>query len=165
MLFGTSVDSTRPLWRKIERQAAAREAQKLAAGKAAKAARLAPLREARRRHRARVARRELVNHRLAQALRDASRPDRIINEVAAKHRMARGDIISPRKFHRHVEARQELCWRLYSETTLSTAQIAQRVGRRDHTTVLHAVGAWMRRHHLELPAQRLEARLRWGPNA
>ena len=164
MQFGTATDSRRPLWAKIEAIAQAKQSAKAADLKAAQAARQAPMLEARRRHRARVTKRELFNHRIAAKLRDACRPERIIGEIAAKYGLTRREIVSPRKWRLLVEARQELCWRLYCETSLSSLQIGKRLGK-DHTSVLHAVGAYMRCNHLELPPHRAEASQRYQPNA
>ena len=155
--FGWRTDSRSPLWRKIEAVAAAREAERQAAGAAARQTRQASMLEARRRHRARVTRRALIEHRLMARLRDASRPNRILWEVARKHDVPREAIT--RRVTNHFaarDARHEACWRLYAETDMSSKRISQWLGGIDHTTVLHNVGAWMRRHGETLPPHRQE---------
>lgn len=64
---------------------------------------------------------------------------RIIKEVCAKHQVSRAEIIGKQKSARVSAARQELFYRLKTETTLSLPLIGRKVGGRDHTTVLYGI--------------------------
>lgn len=66
----------------------------------------------------------------------------IVVEVAAKHNVSVLEILSVRRNKPIVRARQEACWRMKMETTMSLPKIGLRLGGRDHTTVLHSI----RRH-------------------
>ena len=69
----------------------------------------------------------------------------IIRTVAAKHGLTTDDLTGPARFKTIAHARQEAMWELRLRTKLSTTQIGQRLGDRDHTTVLHGLRAHERR--------------------
>lgn len=75
----------------------------------------------------------------------------IIHEVAAKHGVGVLDICSPCRTARFVKPRQEACYRIYTETTLSMPQVGRLLGGRDHTTVLHGIRAHAAAHGLPVP--------------
>lgn len=66
----------------------------------------------------------------------------ILNEVATKHKVKAKDILSKRRTHEVVNARHEAIYRIACETTLSSPEIALRLGDLDHTTVLHALNRY-----------------------
>lgn len=75
-------------------------------------------------------------------IRGQSIPDsikRIVAEVCVKHDKFLLDIESDRKTNDIIPARQELMYRLRTETTWSLPRIGRFLGNRDHTTVLHGV--------------------------
>lgn len=63
----------------------------------------------------------------------------ILAEVCAKHDISPMDILSARRRADIVVARQECMWRIRNETPLSLPQIGDRLGGRDHTTILYGV--------------------------
>lgn len=73
-------------------------------------------------------------------IRGQSIPDaikRIVAEVCLKHNQFLLDIESDRRTKEAVAARQELMYRLRTETTWSLPRIGRFLGNRDHTTILH----------------------------
>ena len=73
-------------------------------------------------------------------IRGQSIPDvikRIVAEVCLKHNQFLLDIESDRRNKEAVAARQELMYRLRTETTWSLPRIGRFLGNRDHTTILH----------------------------
>jgi hypothetical protein len=74
---------------------------------------------------------------------------RIKQEVCAKHQVSLLDIIADRRDRISAAARQELCYRLSTETGMSFPQIGRTVGGRDHTTIMYNV----RRHKARLQEQ------------
>lgn len=73
-------------------------------------------------------------------IRGQSIPDaikRIVAEVCLKHNQFLLDIESDRRNKESVAARQELMYRLRTETTWSLPRIGRFLGNRDHTTILH----------------------------
>lgn len=62
---------------------------------------------------------------------------RIIAEVAEKHGMTVAMMLTNGRAHKGSYARQEACYRMREETTLSLKQIGRAMGGIDHTTVLH----------------------------
>lgn len=70
--------------------------------------------------------------------------NRIIQEVCDSHGVTKGEMLGRQRSKPIATARQEACWRLSKETTLSLAQIGRKLGGRDHTTVMHGI-----RRHLE----------------
>ena len=73
----------------------------------------------------------------------------ILEEVAAKHCLSVEDLKGPRKFRIVAHARQEVMYRCRQETRLSLPQIGERLGGRDHTTVLYGARAYEARRTLE----------------
>jgi len=73
-------------------------------------------------------------------IRGQSIPDvikRIVAEVCLKHKQFLLDIESDRRTKDVIFARQELMYRLRTETTWSLPRIGRFLGNRDHTTVIH----------------------------
>jgi chromosomal replication initiation ATPase DnaA len=81
--------------------------------------------------------------------RDYFRPAEIVTEVIQKHGITRKQLKSDSRLPQYVAARQELCYRLREECSLSLPQIGGILGGRDHTTVLHGY----RRHAAKLAAE------------
>lgn len=75
----------------------------------------------------------------------------IVAEVSTKHGVTRAEIMSPQRCRRIVLARQEIFYRLSTETTMSLPAIGRRIGDKDHTTVLHGV----RKHRERMEAAAL----------
>ena len=73
-------------------------------------------------------------------IRGQSIPDvirRIVAEVCLKHNQFLLDIESDRRTKEVIKARQELMYRLRTETTWSLPRIGRFLGNRDHTTIIH----------------------------
>lgn len=77
----------------------------------------------------------------------SSTTDEIIDEVCAKHRVARKDVLSVIRSRYVIPARHEAMYRIREEKCLSWAQIG-RIFDRDHTSVLHG---W-RKHKASIEA-------------
>jgi hypothetical protein len=87
---------------------------------------------------------------LASKDRDPALPEpghwrEIIFQICAKHGMTMAELCSDQRSKRIVLARHEAMYRMSKETTLSTPQIAKRLGKGDHTTVLHGIKQHKRR--------------------
>jgi hypothetical protein len=63
----------------------------------------------------------------------------IARQVADKHKVGVNEILSRRRSHYIVLARQETYWRVRNETTLSLPQIGRFLGGKDHTSVLWGI--------------------------
>lgn len=63
----------------------------------------------------------------------------ILSEVAEKHKMTIKEMKSDNRKWRFVKARQEAAYRLNSELKYSLSQVGRLLGKRDHTTILHAI--------------------------
>jgi len=73
-----------------------------------------------------------------------SRVSHILQEVAAKHKLTVYLMLNGRRGPKYVEARWEAMYRLRNEIVIrgeqaSYPQIAQWIGVKDHTTVMHGV--------------------------
>ena len=66
-----------------------------------------------------------------------NRGTHIMREVSARYNISLEDIISKRRDQKLVRARQEIMYRLCTETDWSLPQIGRLLGNRDHTTILH----------------------------
>jgi hypothetical protein len=64
--------------------------------------------------------------------------EQILDRCATRFGCSRADITGPSRVARLVRARHCAAWLARRWTPLSTVQIGQRLGGRDHTTVLHA---------------------------
>jgi chromosomal replication initiator protein len=86
----------------------------------------------------------------------------IERQVALRHALTVEDLRGPSRARRVAWPRQELMWRARRETRLSLPQIGDRLGGRDHTTVIHGVRAHQARldraHDLAQRAARQAAR-------
>lgn len=69
----------------------------------------------------------------------------ILRDVAERYDVGVDEIVGPSRVRQFVVPRQEVMWRARHETPLSLPQIGQRLGGRDHTTVLHGVRQHERR--------------------
>lgn len=63
----------------------------------------------------------------------------IIAEVAERHKLTPADLRGPCRRRAISWPRQEAMWELQQRTRLSTPQIGDLLGGRDHTTVLHGL--------------------------
>lgn len=63
----------------------------------------------------------------------------ILREVAHKHKMTVQNLKSASRTKEYVEARQEAAYRIQKELKFSLTQIGRVLGKRDHTTILHAI--------------------------
>ena len=63
----------------------------------------------------------------------------IIYEVALKHGITIQDIKNHSHKRKFVEARQEAAYLMQSQLKLSLPMIGRVIGKRDHTTILHAI--------------------------
>lgn len=63
----------------------------------------------------------------------------IISVVCRKHGVSPLELISRRRHRKLVLARHEAMWMARNQTSLSYPQIGERLGGRDHTTILHGV--------------------------
>lgn len=61
----------------------------------------------------------------------------IVKEVCKKHGVSIQDLISERRHQYLVRPRQEMMYRLCTETDWSLPRIGRLLGGRDHTTILH----------------------------
>lgn len=75
----------------------------------------------------------------------------IVDEVATKHGVSFLDIISERRPHYIVLARQEAMYRLYNETRMSFPSIGRCLGNKDHSSVRHGVVRHCERNGLPHP--------------
>lgn len=66
----------------------------------------------------------------------------ILSEVSQKHEMTIQEMKSKSRELRFVKARQEAAYRLNSELRYSLTQIGRLLGKRDHTTILHAINRY-----------------------
>lgn len=73
----------------------------------------------------------------------------IVAEVAAQSGIAVADMVSGSLTPARVAARQIAAYRLWTETDLSTDEIARRIGRRDHAAAIAAILAGARRSGVE----------------
>jgi len=64
---------------------------------------------------------------------------RIIEEVAARHRLPVGVMVAPGRRRELVAARREAVLRLRQETNLPLKAIGCLLGGRHHSTILHAL--------------------------
>lgn len=76
----------------------------------------------------------------------------IVREVCEKHDVLLVDLMSIRRPVKVVRARHEAMYRMRHETNLTLPQIGQRLGGRDHTTVLHGV----RKHEAGLAGRKYQ---------
>ena len=77
--------------------------------------------------------------------------NRIMKEVAWKHRISVAEIKSHVKNVLVVRARQEFCYRAYAEAKTRSMPDIARFCHRDHTSVLHAIRAYAHQHDRPLP--------------
>ena len=88
-----------------------------------------------------------------EALADWSNPQklkRIRREVARQHNLTEEDISGPSRKPELCAARYEYCYRAVVETTASLPVIGRFI-KRDHTTIISAVGSYCVKHNLPFP--------------
>lgn len=68
-----------------------------------------------------------------------TRLDAIIRRICRVYRISPAELASAKRDQRLAIPRQAVCYWAYRLTNLSLPQIGKKLGRRDHTTVLHAV--------------------------
>ena len=64
----------------------------------------------------------------------------IVRQVCREHLVSVDDLLSPCREVRLLKAREDLYWYAVRDTPLSLKQIGMRVGGRDHSTVIMALG-------------------------
>lgn len=69
----------------------------------------------------------------------------IIAEVAARHDLTVDELLCASIKRRFTHPRQEAMWEIRQRTRLSFPQIAEKLGRKDHTTIIHGVREHERR--------------------
>lgn len=74
---------------------------------------------------------------------------RIARAVAKAHGVSFNDLVSHRREHHLVRARQHAMWELAQHTKLSYPQIGRILGDRDHSTVIHGI----KRHALRIAGE------------
>ncbi|WP_425087792.1 helix-turn-helix domain-containing protein [Stappia sp.] len=82
---------------------------------------------------------------------------KILHEVALKHQVRRDNLTGPRSFRQYVHARHEAMYRLLVELRWPLTRIGSLLNR-DHTTVMHGIGAHCRRNDIPAPRPALAAR-------
>jgi hypothetical protein len=70
----------------------------------------------------------------------------ILHRVASRHNLSVDTLLGHRRQKHIVRARHEAMFLIAEETQLSLPQIGMICGKRDHTTVLHALRKWRRDH-------------------
>lgn len=77
------------------------------------------------------------------------------------------EIKGPRRYRKLAETRQLVMWLIWRETSYSYEVIGRVLGKRDHSTVCHAVSAMNRRmaenEALKVKAERLRSMIRTAP--
>lgn len=76
---------------------------------------------------------------------------KIVDEVAIKYEVSVVDLISERRNAPLPQARFEAMYRMKTETPMSLPAIGQRLGGRDHTTVLNGIKQHKKRIEAEQP--------------
>lgn len=75
----------------------------------------------------------------------AGRASDIEKAVAEMHGLSLAEMKGPTRARHVVHARHHAMWELREQTGLSLPSIARRLGRKDHTTVIHGVREHARR--------------------
>ena len=70
----------------------------------------------------------------------------ILHRVASRHNLSVDTLLGPRRQKHIVAARHEAIFLIAEETQLSLPQIGMVCGKRDHTTILHALRKWKQDH-------------------
>jgi len=74
----------------------------------------------------------------------------ILKEIAIKHEMTAKDITGQSRKWKYTKARQEAAYEIKKRLNLSLPMVGIILGRRDHTTILHAVRQHAKRYNLPL---------------
>lgn len=74
----------------------------------------------------------------------------LLRQTARDHHVSAADLKGPTRRRVIVHARQDFCYRAYSQTAQTYPAIGRFINR-DHTTVLHAVRAHAKRNGLPMP--------------
>jgi chromosomal replication initiator protein len=75
--------------------------------------------------------------------------EKILIEVAERHEVTVKDIKSHSHKMKMVHARQEAAYLMQKELKLSLPRIGRVIGKRDHTTILHAIRRYKKRNKIE----------------
>ncbi len=78
---------------------------------------------------------------------------RLMKEVATRHGLTPADLRGPCRKGPVSRARQELCYRAVEELGMTFPMIGQRLGGRDHTTIMDGYRRHGRRHDLPMTFQ------------
>lgn len=78
-----------------------------------------------------------AGEKLADNEEDEVRQELIFDLVCQEFEVSRDEILQPSRKTLFVEARQVLMYLLYHDTSLSYPRIGERLGGKDHTTVMH----------------------------
>lgn len=93
-------------------------------------------------------------HSRKMALTGPAQHRKIADDVCTKYSISLIGLLSERQDRQLVWARQEVMYRLATETTWGTTRIAQFVGKKCHTSVLHAIGAYQFRCGMPVTSER-----------
>lgn len=104
--------------------------------------------------------RDVIDVSMLGRLVPLSDADQIILDILAKHKLSKGEFFGRQRSRRFVIARQEACWRMSRETTLSLPQMGKKL-KRDHTSVLYSI----RRYDALLKGEVYDKRLPRKPYA
>lgn len=74
----------------------------------------------------------------------------ILKEIAIKHEMTAKDITGQSRKWKYTRARQEAAYEIKKRLNLSLPMVGLILGKRDHTTILHAVRQHAKRNNLPL---------------
>jgi len=74
----------------------------------------------------------------------------ILKEIAIKHEMTAKDITGRCRKQKYIRARQEAAYELKKRLNLSLPMVGLILGKRDHTTILHGIRQYAKRHNLPL---------------
>lgn len=74
----------------------------------------------------------------------------ILQGIMAKYDISRDDLTGKKRLQNHYTARQEAAYLLLQHTSLSLMDIG-RLLKKDHTTIIHAIGKFCTKHDLPLP--------------
>ena len=80
----------------------------------------------------------------------------ILKEIAIKHEMTAKDITGQSRKWKYARARQEAAYEIKKRLNLSLPMVGLILGKRDHTTILHAVRQHAKRNNLPMISFRKE---------
>jgi len=86
----------------------------------------------------------------------------ILKEIAIKHEMTAKDITGQSRKWKYARARQEAAYEIKKRLNLSLPMVGLILGKRDHTTILHAVRQHAKRNNLPMISFRKEIAVHSG---